>query len=101
MLDNCNFDFVSNIKLISFGAMLTVIYKAFKPSNTGQLASRKGSSRDAGHLPPNTGRPVKYGTSGKPSYRGGWVGELKRYVTLVLKIRPMPTDKYKYCCLDC
>ena len=34
-------------------------------------------------------------------YRGGWVGELKRYVTLVLKIRPRPTDKYKYCCLDC
>ena len=38
----------------------------FRAPNTGQLASRKGSSRDAGHGPPNTGRPVKYGTSGKP-----------------------------------
>ena len=51
----------------SYYFLYVIINKVFRAPNTGQLASRKGSSRDAGHLPPNTGRPVKYGTSGKPS----------------------------------
>ena len=52
----------------SYYFLYVIINKVFRAPNTGQLASRKGSSRDAGHGPPNTGRPVKYGTSGKPSY---------------------------------
>ena len=37
-----------------------------KSRNTGQIASRGSSFRDAVQRPPNTGRPVKYGTPGKP-----------------------------------
>ena len=32
------------------------------------MASRDGSFRDVGQKPPNTGRPVKYGTPGKPTW---------------------------------
>ena len=38
-----------------------------KSWNTGQIASRDSSFRDAGQIPPNTGRPLKYGTPGKPT----------------------------------
>jgi len=37
--------------------------------NTGHLASREDSSRDAGHRGWNTGRPGKYGTVGKPIHQ--------------------------------
>jgi len=36
--------------------------------NTGQVASRLAFIRDAGHVPPNTGHPLKYGTSGNPTH---------------------------------
>jgi len=41
--------------------------KVWTGQNTGHLASREDSSRDAGHRGWNTGRPEKYGTVGKPA----------------------------------
>ena len=36
----------------------------------GQIASRDSFFSDEGQRPLNTGRPVKYGTSGKPTSSG-------------------------------